>query len=82
MANVINNMKLSDTLDLTECVDGFWLYDKTRGMNLAMRAKTKEEAFTWALMYYQERLSHIEAELKTVNNKVSAFIDQFSSEDD
>lgn len=31
---------LTKTLTLSECSDGFWLYDETRGMNLSMRART------------------------------------------
>jgi len=36
--------KLSNTLALADCHDGWWLYDETRGMNLSMRAKSPEEA--------------------------------------
>lgn len=39
MGKHINSTKLTETLTLSECSDGFWLYDKTRGMNLSMRAK-------------------------------------------
>ena len=75
-------MKYDETLSLTECRDGFWLYDTTRGMNLAMREKTKEEAFFKALKYYQERLLKIEAELKTLSGKVDNFILSVRPEDD
>lgn len=74
-------MKYDDTLSLTELKDGFWLYDTTRGMNLAMKKKTKEEAFFKALKYYQERLLKIEAELKTLTGKVDNFILSVSPED-
>lgn len=37
MGKHINSTKLTETLTLSECSDGFWLYDKTRGMNLSMR---------------------------------------------
>jgi hypothetical protein len=67
-------MKYDETLSLTECRDGFWLYDTTRGMNLAMREKTKDEAFFKALKYYQERLLKVEAELKELNKKVDSFV--------
>ena len=56
MSKVISNTKLSNTLDLSECKDGWWLWDQTRGMNLAMRAKSRDAAFVEALSYYQERL--------------------------
>jgi hypothetical protein len=67
----------NNTLHLSECKDGFWLYDETRGMNLSMRAKTPEQAFTEALEYYQERLAEIESEHKILKNRVDSFISQF-----
>lgn len=73
---------LSPTLDLTELTDGFWLYDSTRGMNLAMRAKTRDEAFVSALTYYQKRLAKVEKEYKDLSEKVNAFVGQFVSDDE
>jgi len=52
--------KLSDTLSLSEYKDpkngsfGFWLWDETVGMNLAMQARTREEAVLQALVYHQK----------------------------
>ena len=80
MAKTIKHTKLSNTLALTECTDGFWLYDKTRGMNLAMRAKTERAAFVEALEYYQDRLSTVEREYKIMRDKVFSFVEQFSDE--
>jgi hypothetical protein len=62
-------------------MDGFWLYDKTRGMNLSMRAKTKDDAFFGALKYYQRRLQEVEAAHKDLAAKVAAFVDQFTDEE-
>lgn len=28
--NYINHIQLTDTIGLTECNDGYWLYDKSR----------------------------------------------------
>lgn len=80
--------ELSDTLTLCEYIApenwhyltgnyGFWLYDKTRGMNLSMRAKTAEAAFVEALTYYQERLLKVEGEFDALSKKVDAFVSQF-----
>lgn len=77
MAKTIKHTVLSPTLALTECTDGFWLYDETRGMNLAMRAKTAEDAFVEALEYYQKRLQQVESEYKALNTKVQAFVAEF-----
>ena len=74
--------KLSDTLQISEHPDGFWLYDSTRGMNLSMRAKTRDEAFTEALTYYQKRFAETEKELNELTKKVNAFVGQFVTEDD
>lgn len=51
MAKTLNVKKLSDTISIAECTDGFWLYDETRGMNLSMRAKSSEAAMFEALEY-------------------------------
>lgn len=56
---------------------GFWLYDTTRGQNLAMRATSEAAAFTKALHYYQERLSRAEKENRELWEKVNAFISNF-----
>lgn len=57
---------------------GYWLYDTTRGMNLAMRAETPTEAFVEALHYYQERLAKAEREYQELRVKVDAFVEQFT----
>jgi len=72
----------NDTLTLTECKDGFWLYDTTRGMNLAMRAKTEQEAFIKALEYYQKRLTTVETDFKVLDSKVNAFLENIIVDED
>ncbi len=78
---------LSETLSLcwyppTSGHHGFWLYDETRGMNLAMRAKSEQDAFVEALTYYQERLKELETELHSLQTKVNAFVGQFADDSD
>ena len=72
---------LSETLHLCEYKSGgnkgFWLWDSTRGMNLAMRAKNETEAFTKALSYYQKRLQEVEHNHKELATKVNSFLSQF-----
>jgi hypothetical protein len=70
----INMAKLDETISVTECKDGFWLYDTTRGMNLSMRAPTKDQAFFEALKYYQNRLLEVENDLNTLQGKVNRVI--------
>lgn len=82
MGRTINHIELSPTLGLTECTDGWWLYDETRGMNLSMCAKTPQDAFIKALTYYQNRLTKVETEHKELRQKVDAFVSQFVQEDD
>ena len=78
----ISTTKLTDTLALSECKDGWWLYDKVVGMNLGIRCKSPEDAFVEALTYYQERLTLAEETLKSLSEKVEIFVAQFVPEDD
>ena len=82
MRPAIKKMKLTDTLTLFECHDGFWLYDKTRGMNLSMRAKTPTDAFVEALTYYQRRLSGVEAAHRNLSGLVDAFVSNFTDDEE
>ena len=81
MRPAIKNTKLSETLTLSECHDGFWLYDKTRGMNLAMSTKTPEEAFVTALTYYQSRLTEVEHKYTHLKGLVDSFVENFIEDD-
>lgn len=60
----------------------FWLYDYGRGMNLAMNAKREQDAFVSALTYYQKRLTLVEKEFKTLQDKVNIFIEGVTEEDE
>lgn len=81
-------LELSETLTLCEHQDpkngafGFWLYDSTRGMNLAMRAKSSTEAFVEAIEYYQRRLTEVEQGYHELRTKVDAFLEQFADDED
>ena len=77
-----NHMKLTGSLTMSECKDGYWLYDRTRGMNLSMKAKTQEDAFVEALTYYQETTKKVEDQLKKLNVSISIFINSISDEDE
>lgn len=83
-----NHINLSPTLGLSEYTNprngsfGFWLYDKTRGMNLSMRAKTERDALVEALSYYQEQLTKVEQAHLALTQKVDAFVVQFVDADD
>lgn len=82
MGKAIESIKLTDNLTMSECTDGYWLYDYTRGMNLSMRAETKEEAFVEAITYYQKRTKKVEADLKNLNKSVSDFINSMSDDNE
>ena len=77
MAKTISHEILSETVAITECEDGWWLYDKTRGMNLAMRAESRDAAFMAAITYYQRRLIEVETAYRTLRRKVDCFVGQF-----
>lgn len=74
--------KLTETITITERQDGFWLWDDTRGMNLSMKAKTRDLAFIEALGYYQSRLVNVETSYRVLKNQVDSFVDQFVSENE
>lgn len=83
MANkAIKTIKLTNNLSMSECKDGYWLYDYTRGMNLSMREKTEDAAFVEAITYYQKRTKKLEAELKKLNQSIDVFIESIKSEED
>lgn len=82
MSKVIKYNVLSKSLSISECTDGFWMYDETRGMNLAMRAKTAEAAYLEALEYYQERLKEVENDYNNLKAKVDHFVGQFVEDND
>ena len=78
----IRSIKLTDTLTNSVCKDGYWLYDKTRGMNLAMRVKTEQDAYVKAITYYQKRCVEIEQKKKKLYDSVNNFIESLSDNDE
>jgi len=81
MGKVVRNVFKVETLCLTECTDGFWLYDTVIGMNISMRAKTEQDACIEALLYYQKALRNSKAQYNTLNEKVENFVSQFIEPD-
>ena len=75
---------VNETIELSQGPDGFWLYDRTRGMNLSMRAVSEQQAFVNTIIYYQRRLTKIEKSYKSLNGFVNTFIEQvqYGSDDD
>ena len=59
MGKAIRNVFKTETLSLTECTDGYYLYEYVFGMNISMRAKTEQDACIEALLYYQTRLVEV-----------------------
>ena len=82
MSKTISHVQLPETIELIERQDGFWLYDKTRGMNLSMRAKTPQDALVKALNYYQHRLAEVEKKYYALEAKVNDFVGQFIKDED
>lgn len=77
MSKCISSEKLSDNLSLAECKDGFWLYASDVGMNISVRAKTKEAALLKGLQYYQRRFHEYKTAYESVQNRVNDFIASF-----
>jgi hypothetical protein len=81
MSKVIRKVFKVNTLSLHECNDGYYLYDYVLGMNISMRAKSEQEAYIEALLYYQKRLAQSKNEYNTLNDKVEKFVSQFIEEE-
>lgn len=82
MSKVIRKVFKIDTLSLYECTDGYYLYDYVVEMNISMRAKTEQDAYIEALLYYQRRLVEVKTDYKTLNAKVESFLCQFDRDDE
>lgn len=82
MAKAIRNVFKFDTISLTECNDGYYLYDYVVGMNISMRAKTEQDACIEALLWYQKKLDVVKLDYKILNDKVQNFLSQFDREED
>jgi hypothetical protein len=65
---------MSDTIEVYEKNDEWWLWDTTRKMNLSMRAKSKEDAYIKAIHYYQKRLLEVEVKLFELNEHIDKFV--------
>lgn len=73
---------LNSNTSLTECHNGYWLWDKTQEMNLAMKADSREEALLEALEFYQKYYAKRKKELSDLKAKVDSFLVQFEPEDE
>lgn len=82
MAKVISHRMINASTTITECNNGWWLYDENRGMNLAMKAKSEVEALIEALEYYQRRSKKLDSDYKDLKSKVDLFVNQFIKEDE
>ena len=73
----------NDTICLVKTPrEGFWLYDYIRGFNISMRAETEQDAFIEGLMYYQNRVTILEKDLKSLKSKVNNFVELFREDED
>ena len=77
----ITSIKLTDTLTLSECKDGYWLYDYTRNMNLSMHTKTERDAFVEAITYYQKRYAEVHKDYEILNGSVQNFISSLPNDE-
>ena len=82
MGKAIKYVFKLDKISLTECTDGYYLYDYVVGMNISMRAKTEQDACIEALLWYQKKLVDAKLDYKILNDKVESFLSQFDIEED
>ena len=82
MAKAIRNVFKTDTLVLTETNDGYYLWDNFAKCNIAMHAKSEQQALIEGLEYYQTYHYKLKKEYKELNDKVESFLCQFDREED
>jgi hypothetical protein len=83
----IHNAKLNQHLTLSEChpdsecrTNSWWLYDDRAygsGMNIGMRAKTRDEALVEAIEFWVERAMEAEKAYSQIKGQVDIFVNQF-----
>ena len=81
MGKAIRNIFKNEMFSLTECTDGYYLWDNVLKMNIGMYCKTEQEAFIKRLDYYQRRLSEVKQDYKDLSSKVQTFVDQVVDQD-
>lgn len=82
MAKFIKHVFKTNCFSLSECTDGYWMYDYIEGLNISMRAKTEQEACYEALVWYQKKYLKLKAKHKLLEDKVKNFMSQFEDEND
>lgn len=82
MGKTIRNVFKTETLTLTECRDGYYLWDKVAGFNITIQAKSEQQALIEGIECYQRYYSKLQKEHKELSNKVDSFLCQFSRDDD
>lgn len=82
MGKVIRKVFKIDTLSLHECTDGYFLYDYVIGMNISMHAKTEQDAYIEALLYYQRKLVEVKNDNIVLNGKLQRIADLFNVDDE
>ncbi len=85
----IQSIKLSPHLTLSEChpdsecrTVNWWLYDTRAGMNLAMRAKTRDAAFLEVVEYWAKRANEYEKAYVDLKGRVDAFVETINPPDE
>lgn len=88
----IHSAKLNQHLTLSEChpdsecrTNSWWLYDDRAygsGMNIGMRAKTRDEAFVKAIEFWAKRALETEKAYSQIKGQVDTFVNQFVEHED
>lgn len=80
MAKFIRNVFKNEHQCMTECADGFWIYDYSWQMNIVTSEKTEQAAFIAALSFYQKAFDESKNKYKDLSGKVDSFLAQFPNE--
>lgn len=78
----IEHIELNEYLGLSLChpdsecrTENWWLYDKRAGMNVALRAKTRDEALVKAIEYWAKCSARFEKAYTELKAEVDKFVD-------
>ena len=88
----ISSVKLNQHLTISEChpdhacrTINWWLYDDRAygsGMNIGMRAKTKDKAFVEAIEFWARRAAKAESDYAAIKTQVDEFVGKFADFED
>lgn len=79
-SRVLQHEKLTNTLALSKCTDGYWLYDQQASINTAMHCKTERDAFISTIEYYQRWVTNLQKTNRVLRKASLDFVENVAEE--